>query len=200
MSKNKKGMTLVELIVAVAILGLGMAAFTLLSMRAWNYKSYVLEQSTSTAAAQRVLSKMVNELRSVRQASDGSYAIKEIKNDSLTVYREEDTDGKAERVRYFIEDGKLKKGVTKFIGGTYSDANETVEVLLNWVTNMDLSKPLFQYYDNRYPINEDDPMLNLIASDARLVRIHLWVNIRPIVAPENVNLESVVEFRNLNEM
>ena len=196
----KKGMSLVELLVAITILSLGMVAFTLLSARAWNYKGYVLEQATATASASRVITQLVHELRAIRQGDDGSYPIKETEEYSMIVYRDEDGDGSAERVHYFVDnEEKLKKGVTKFVDGSYAADDATVEVLLNYVTNLTTSKPFFSYYDNRFSILTEDAMSSPTAYDTRLVRLHLWINIRPIVAPENVNLESVVELRNLNE-
>lgn len=197
---SKKGMTLVELLVAIAILSLGMIGFTLLAARTWSFKGYALEQATATAGASRALTQIVHELREVRQGDDGSYPIKEVDDNSLTVYRNEDDDIFAERVHYFVENGMLKKGITKSSGGVYPSGDETVKVLLNYVTNVDVNKPLFFYYDNSFPASGvDEPMSQPTPYDVRLIRVHIWINIRPIVAPENVNLESFVELRNLNE-
>lgn len=195
----KKGMTLVELLVAIAILSLGMAAFTLLAAKAWNYKGYALEQATATSAASRTLTQIIHELRTVRQAEDGSYPIKETSSYSLTVFLDDDDDGLAERVHYFVENGMLKKGITKYVDGSYDEDDETVKILLNYITNQDLNKPFFFYYDNDFPVATSEHMNTPVPYDVRLIRVHLWINIRPIVAPENVNLESFVELRNLNE-
>jgi prepilin-type N-terminal cleavage/methylation domain-containing protein len=201
MKKNysKKGMSLVELLVAIVILSLGMIAFTLLAARAWSFKGYALEQATATAGASRRLTQIIHELRSVRQGDDGSYPIKETGDYSLTVYRDEDGDNLAERVHYFVEDGMLKKGVSESSGGIYPVGDQTIEVLLHYITNQDLTKPFFSYYNNDYPVNTSVPMALPTPYDVRLIRVHIWINIRPIVAPENVNLESFVELRNLNE-
>lgn len=197
----KSGMTLVELLVAIAILSLGMVAFTMLSAKAWSYRGYALEQATATSLASKTITQMVHEIRTVRQADDGSYAIKEAADDSLTVFRDEDGDGSAERVHYFLDNDKLKKGVTKFdnVSRTYPNADETVKTLLEYVTNKDKEVPFFFYYDNGYPIDHTTSMTSPLPYDVRLVKIHLWINVKPIVAPENVNLESIAELRNLNE-
>lgn len=197
----KSGMTLVELLVAIAILSLGMVVFTMLSAKAWNYRGYALEQATATSLASRTITQMVHEIRTVRQADDGSYAIKETLDNSLTVYRDEDGDGSAERVHYFLDDDKLKKGVTKFntASRTYANADETVKTLLEYVTNRDKHEPFFIYYDNGYPIDHTSAMTSNLPFDVRLIKIHLWINVKPIIAPENVNLESIAELRNLNE-
>lgn len=196
----KKGMTVVEMLVAIFILTLIMTGFTVLANKTWKANGYVIEQATATAAATRTLNQVIHEIRSIRQGEGGVYPIKQVSDNSLTVYREEDTDGRAERVHYFIEDGKLKKGVTHFTGGAYAANDETVKVLLNWVTNEDLSQPLFFYYNNDYPVDTtNNPMATPNPYDVRLIRVHIWINVRPIVAPEYVNLESFVELRNLNE-
>lgn len=193
----RKGMTLVEVLVAIAIMSLGMAVLTMLSMKAWNYRGYALEQATATTMATKVINQMVHEIRTARQANDGSYAIKETEENSLIIYRDEDLDGNAERVHYFVDGGELKKGVARFIDGSYG--SEDVSVLLKYVTNEDKGEPFFYYYDNGYPVNHQTAMDSPLPFDVRLIRLHLWINVKPIVAPENVNLESIAELRNLNE-
>lgn len=195
----KTGMSLVELLVAITILSLGMVGFTILVARTWSFKGYALEQATATAGASRVLTQIARELRVVSQGEDGSYPIKSLDDYALTVYLDMDNDGHTERVHYFVEDGMFKQGITKFAAGAYPAGDETVNILLRYVTNQDLSKPFFSYYDNGYPTITTDPMTSLTPYDVRLIRVHIWINIRPVVAPDNVNLESFVELRNLNE-
>jgi hypothetical protein len=185
-------------------MSLGMVVFTMLSVKAWNYKGYALEQATATTAATKVITQMVHEIRTARQANDGSYAIKETEDNSLTIYRDEDLDGNAEKVHYFVDGDKLKKGVSKFNSGAYGP--EEVKILLKYVTNEDKNEPFFYYYGNGYPasnneyaVSSDGSMSSPLPFDVRLIRIHLWINVKPIVAPENVNLESIAELRNLNE-
>ncbi|EKD58251.1 MAG: hypothetical protein ACD_56C00165G0006 [uncultured bacterium] len=196
----KKGMTLVELIVAIAILSLGMGVFTYLSIKAWSFKGYALEQATATTSATRVITQMVHEIRTVSQAQDGSYPVAEVSDYSLTVYLDDDNDGFTERVHYFLVGEELKKGVTKYISGSYASEDGEIKTILNYVTNGGKPEPLFYYYGNNYPVGTGTHMDTPNAYDVRLIRIHLWLNIKPIVAPENVNLESFVELRNLNEI
>lgn len=195
----EKGMSLVEMLVAIFLLTLGMIGFSLLVSRTWRTKGYIMEAAAATSTASRALTEVAHQLRGIRQGDDGSYPIKNVQPYSITVYRDDDDTPDIERVHYFIDDGKLKKGVTKFTENAYAEADENVEVLLNYVTNQDIGEPLFYYYNNDYPVNTQSHMITPNAHDVRLVRVHLWVNVRPIVAPENVNLETFVEMRNLNE-
>lgn len=198
--RNKKGMTLVEMLVAIVIFSLVMTGFSLLSLKAWQSNRSALEQAMATSTGSRALAKVIRDLREVKQGQDGAYPIKTVGVYDLTVFLDDDGDGDAERVHYFVEGEVLKKGVTDFIGGSYAEEDEVVTVLLNYVTNRTLEKPLFFYYGNNYPEDSvGNPLVSPLAQDIKLIKVHLWVNIRPIVAPENINFESFVELRNLNE-
>jgi hypothetical protein len=61
------------------------------------------------------------------------------------------------------------------------------------------TQPVFYYYNENYPGDTvNNPIATPIAiEDARLVRVLLRINIDPIKAPNNVNVESFVDLRNL---
>ncbi len=201
--KNKKGMTLVELLIAMAILTLGIGGFTLLASRSWKMNSFVMEAGNATSKATRALNETIKSLRKIRQADDGSYPIKEVSGTSLTVYLNDDTDLATERVHYYLDSATqtLKKGVTEPSGTpvSYPAGDQTVSVVANYVVNT-AAQPVFEYYNSDYPIDTiNNPIASPVPANVKLVKIHLWINIKPLTAPDNVSLESFVEFRNLNE-
>ena len=204
MRKLKKGgMTLIETLVAVAIFILGVGGFTMLASKSWKVNAFVLEAGNATSKATKALNETVKNLRKVKQADDGSYAVKAVGPNSLTVYLNDDEDAKTERVHYYYETNTqtFKKGVTKPSGNpiTYQASDQTVSVVANYVTNT-TSQPVFEYYNNNYPADTtNNPMASPVPADVRLVKVRLWINIKPLTAPENVNLESFAELRNLNE-
>ncbi|MEI7621176.1 MAG: prepilin-type N-terminal cleavage/methylation domain-containing protein [Candidatus Moraniibacteriota bacterium] len=202
--KNKKGMTLVEMLVALVIFVLGMLGFTMLASKSWKMNSFVMESGNATRKATQALNETVKSLRKARQADDGSFPIKAVAENSLTVYLDDDNDGKAERVHYYLDSANqlFKKGVTEpsnTVPITYPTDDQVVTTVANYVVN-DASRPVFEYYNGDYPIDTtNNPLVAPTPSEVKLVKIHFWVNIKPLTAPENVNLESFAELRNLNE-
>lgn len=202
---NKKGLTLIDTIISISIFSIGIAGFTMLFAHAWKTNSFIIEEGEASRGGSMALNKVITDLRKIRQAENGDYPIKSGDNFNLVVYLDDDNDDVAEKVHYFLEDGQLKKGVTEPNAGTpptYPNGDQTVSVIANYVTNTS-EQPLFYYYNEDYPGDTVNNPLNISPTlpigDIRLVRIHLWINIKPLTAPDNVNFESFVDLRNLNE-
>lgn len=198
------GMTIVELIVSISIFTIGIAGFTLLFARTWKANSFVLEEGQASSQASNTLDNMVKSLRKVKQSDNGNFGIKSAGDFDLVVYLDDDGDGTTERIHYFLDQNsqKLQKGISKPSGSplAYPAADQNVATLANYIVNTS-SQPTFFYYNEHYPIDmANNPLpMPIILPDVRLIQIHLWVNIRPASAPDNVNLQSFVELRNLNE-
>lgn len=203
---NIRGMTLVEVLVAIAIMLIAMEGFTLLFLKSWDTNKFILEEGMASAAASRATGKIVSQLRSTRQADNGDYPVESADDFDLKVYMDIDKDGVTERVHYFLDQAtdQLKVGVTNPVAGTpvsYPAADDTVSILANYVVNEN-TNPVFYYYNQNYP---GDTVNNPIATPAtidqiRLVRVHLYVNINPVHAPDNINIESFADLRNLNAL
>jgi prepilin-type N-terminal cleavage/methylation domain-containing protein len=200
--KNKKGMSLVELLITISIFTIGIAGFSLLMLNSWRLNSFVLESGQATNEANRAIDIISKDLRKARPGDNGEYPIKQGENFDLTFYANVDDDPEVERIHYFLDNSEnLKRGVTQplaTIPVTYPSGDDSVQTIARYIVNKTSSEPIFFYYDKNYP---DSSALTtpITLTEARLIRIHLWVNIKPITAPENVNLESFVEVRNLNE-
>lgn len=195
-----------EVLVAIAIMLIAMEGFTLLFLKSWDTNKFILEEGMASAAASRATSKIVSQLRSTRQADNGDYPIESADDFDFKVYTDIDKDGVTERVHYFLDQAtdQLKVGVTNPVAGTpvsYPAADDTVSILANYVVN-ESTDPVFYYYNQNYP---GDTVNNPIATPAaidqiRLVRVHLYVNINPVHAPDNINIESFADLRNLNAL
>ena len=197
-----KGITLVETLVAIGIFSLGIVGVTMLFSKAWKTNSFILEEGNATAGASRALTDTTKSLRKVKQADDGSYPIKSVGQFDLTVYLDDDGDGETEKVHYFLDNnGNFKKGISEPSGNPaiYPSEDQTVKTLARYIVNTS-SEPIFYYYNKDYPIDTiNNPLINPQVGDVRLIKIHLWVNIKPTTAPDNINMETFVELRNLNE-
>lgn len=202
--RNLKAMTLVELLVAIAILMIGMEGFTLLFLKSWDTNKFIMEEGLASAAASRATNKIVKELRSARQADNGDFPVEAGDDFDLKIYMNADGDDATERVHYYLDQAtdQLKKGIAdplNTIPVTYPVADDSVSVMTNYVVNEE-DNPVFYYYNNNYP---GDAVNNPIATPAsvsqvRLIRVHLLVNIDPVHAPNNINIESFADLRNLN--
>lgn len=191
--------------VAIAILILIMGGFTMLASKSWKMKSFILESGQTSSLISKAIDILTDDLRKVRQADNGDYAIKSGDNFSLTVYLDEDKDGKTERVHYYLDGQILKKGITKPSAGmppTYPSGDQRVQDIANYVMNT-TSQPIFYYYNKDYPGDTTNNPLAvapaLAVDQVKLVRVHLWINIKPLTAPDNINFETFIDLRNLNE-
>lgn len=202
-TRSLKGLTLVEMMAAIFVVAAGMLGFTLLFSSTWKTNKFVIETGVTAVQVNRALNEVTTNLRKIRQADNGDYPIEAGDDFDLTVYIDVDGDGVTERVHYWLDaaNDQVKRGVTDPVAGTpptYPAGDTTVTTIANYIVN-EASEPLFYYYNENYP---GDTVNNPLATpvdiqSVRLVRVHLRMNIDPIKAPENINVESFVELRNL---
>lgn len=204
LARNLKAMTLVEMMVAIAIVLITMEGFTYLFLKTWDTNKFILEAGMASAAASRATNKVVIELRSAQQADNGAYPLKSGDDFNFVFYANVDGDPAVERVHYFLDlaTDQLKVGVTDPTPGSpvsYPVADGTVSVVANYVVNEN-DNPVFYYYNENYPGDVVNNPLSTPVSvgNIRMVRVHLYVNINPVHAPDNINIESFVDLRNLN--
>lgn len=202
---TQSGMTLIELLIAIAIVGIIMEGFTLLFIRAWNTNKFILETGLASAMASRANNKLVIDLRGIQQSDHGAFPIVEAGNMSLTVYSDIEDDGVVERVHYYLDDAsdELRVGITNpdfsTQPATYPSGDQETRVLARYVVNPS-NDPIFYYYNDDYPGDATNNPLTLPTSLAniQLVRIRLLINIDPVRAPNNIYIESFVDLRNLH--
>lgn len=201
----QRGLTLVELMVAISIMLIAMYGFTLLFLKSWDTNKFILEEGLASASVSHTANKIIKELRGVRQADNGDFPIASGSDFDLKVYIDIDGDAVTERVHYFLDlnTDQMKMGVTKPTGSTpvaYSATDDTVIVLAEYIVN-ESDNPVFYYYNENYPGDTtNNPLaVPVKVGDVRLVRVHLLLNIDPIHAPNNINIESFVDLRNLEK-
>jgi len=206
MKKNfcwKKGMTLVEMLIAMFIFILMMFGSAYLLGQIYKRYGFAMEQGMSTHAVQHSLKIILEELRGIRQSDAGSYPIEEAGDFSFTVFTDADKDGVTERVHYFFENGEIKKGLTEPSGTppSYPEGDQSIAVIAEHVINT-AEQPLFYYFNKNYPVDQvNNPLPAPVSpvSDIRLVKIDIFYNLDPLRAPDNIRLESYVELRNLKD-
>lgn len=204
MVKNKKiGMTIIEALMAIMIFTLGIAGFTLLFSRAWKNNAYTLEMGQASMAASQGVNKMVKYVREARQSDDGGYPVVSANDNDLVFYSDYDRDGKTERIHFYRSGANIIMGIRRPSGSfpvTYASGDGETQTIAANVVNA-AGNPVFAYFDSNYP---EDSVNNPIVTPAtvpniRLIRITLHVNINPNRAPDNIQIQSFAEMRNLND-
>lgn len=202
--RSLKAMTLLELLIAISVTLIAMEGFTYLFIKTWDTNKFVLEEGMASAAASRATNKIVIQLRAVQQADNGDYPIESADDFDLVFYCDVDDDGVVERVHYYLDqvNDQLNMGVSNPIAGnpvTYPNSDDEVTVVTSYVVN-ESDNPIFYYYNDNYPGDTVNNPLSTPTNvgNIQMIRVHLFVNINPVHAPDNINIESFVDLRNLH--
>lgn len=88
---------------------------------------------------------------------------------------------------------EFKKGITDPTSHpiSYPEENEKISIISSYVRN---SLPIFEYYDANGELITEYPVR---LSDTKLMKVHLIVNVNPDRAPDDLEIESYVQLRNL---
>lgn len=198
-----KGLTLVEMMVTIFILSVGMLGFSLLLSSSWKSNKFILETGVASVQVNRATSQIMNNLRKVRQADNGDYPLESGDKFDIQAYLDIDDDGVTERVHYWLDtaNDRLMLGIREPSSAsppTYAAGDGTTSILAEYIVN-DATQPVFYYYNENYPGDTvNNPIATPVAvENVRLVRVLLRINIDPIKAPNNINVESFVDLRNV---
>lgn len=190
----KRGFSLIETIVVVAILAV--VGVGLLTMIAYFYRSnaFVLEQTSALDSAHRGIADAFGVLREASYGEDGSYPIALAATSSMTFYSDVDSDSPVERVRLYLSNGTFYQGVTNAAGSppSYTGQTESVYTIATWVSNA-TSTPIFRYYNTA----GTELTGNVVLSDVASVRLRLDVDLNPLRAPNILTMEQSATLRNL---
>lgn len=193
--------TLIEIVVSLAIFTLLLGTFVSIIVHSYRLQTYDVEQGEAVKVARDGVEKLMKELREVKYGDDGSYPLVagSLLDQSITFFSDIDVDQKTEKVRYFLLDGYLKRGVIEPSGQPvrYDSRSETIENVARYITNG--STPIFRYYDERYPAVQTPLSVPPDVTNVRLVEIRLKVNVTPERAPIEFVQSSFVHLRNLKE-
>lgn len=196
---NKQtGFTLLELMMATFVVSILMVGIAALFTYVFQTYSFTFEQSKTLDETRNKLSRIVPELREARTSEDGAYVLQQADDQEIMFYSDVDNDGRIERVRYYLVDTTLYRGVIEPADQppAYDSSTETTTIISEAVTNG--SEPLFTYYNRDWPADTTNnplaPSLRLLQT--KLVQIHLRVNTNPNYI-EDFEITTLVAIRNL---
>lgn len=194
-----RGFSLIEVIVTIFIFTLTLTAVTGFIIYLYRAYSYSFEQIQAINEARKGIETMVKEIREAEYGDDGSYPLKEAGDFQFIFYSDIDRDESVERVRYFLDGTDFKKGIIEPSSDPpqYVLTDETVSILSFYVRNT--SESIFTYYNGDWPtdsVNNPLPTLTRL-TDTKLMHVYLKINIDPDRPPDNFELESDTQIRNL---
>lgn len=199
-SQSEQGFTLIEVLVASAILVI--LAFGFLAMQ------YIIGQNQvsvwrdylSIESANSILSNIAKELRDARQSSTGTYLLEIADDDEIVFYSDIDYDGDIERVHYVLSGNVLTKGIVEPTGEpvSYPLESEKTRIITDIVRNED--NKIFFYFNSDWP---QDTINNPLTQDTRIsdtvqMKIYIKTNPKGNNSKQDYILETEVRLRNIN--
>ncbi len=198
--QTQKGMTLVEVLVALGISVVVIVAVSAFEVNIFRYKDSVSGSFDAVQNAQIILKTMAKELRSASIASDGSFAIAQAATSTITFFNDINTDGKKERVRYTFASSTVYRAVAIPAGSplSYAGVTESTTTLLRSVAN-GTSTDMFQYFDSSYDGSQSALAQPVIPTTIRLVKISIILSSGTPTMPSFKTYTTEVMFRNLKD-
>lgn len=195
---NKKGLTLIELMVTTAIIsmvGAGVGTLAYEGMRLWNV---VRDHSEAQENARSAFRGMVSEIREMIIADNGDYPLEATGDFSIVFYANVDDDDEREKVKYEVVDQVLYRWAVEADDAEppqYPDFTENDRTTVaRDIINEDY---VFRYFDSSYN-GETDPLAEPFdVNKVSLVQIKLFVDNDPNRSPAPVEVETNISLRNL---
>jgi prepilin-type N-terminal cleavage/methylation domain-containing protein len=199
----EKGMTLIEVLVAIGIMVIGLGGFSLLFSNVWKSNAYSYEAGQASAAASQGVAKLTELIRRSRPGDDGSYPIQSANDNDLVIFSDYDKDDVAERLHFYKNGNDLLMGYrepTTELPKTYVAGDQAVITIAKNVIN-EASDPIFSYFNQNYPADQvNNPMTTpAYTLEVRMVEVLLKVNPIQGRGPENIEIRSFAEIRNLSD-
>lgn len=196
-TKNNRGFTLVETLFGVAIFILIVTALTLFSRNTWIYNASISGGLSNVDNIRQALKVFSSEIRTASTAETGAYIISQATDTTFTFYSDIDNDGLTERIRYFLQNGAMQKGVIEPAGSplSYNPANEQISTIIANITN----PSTFDYYDRDYDGTTAPLAAPVDIPDIRLVKITITIDKDPNKAPVTNSFSTQVSIRNLKD-
>ncbi len=193
----KKGFTLVEAIIVVAIFTLVMFALFQIIAAFYKYNAYSLAQSYQINHARRGMENLVRDLREMTFADDGTFPLEIMEENKVGFYSDIDRDLSVEYIEYELATTTLYKRVYGATGNppVYSSTPESTFIISEYVQNLNQGTSTFSYFDSTgTEVTSQHNVTDIVYVAAQII-----VNIDPVRDPGEFMLKSSAALRNLKE-
>lgn len=141
------GFTLMELLVSIAIIAIVLPVLMNSIVALYRANGDTIARTTALTQGTYGVRAVVRDVRSAVYSENGALPIVTAGTSTLTLYTDTDTDGRVERVRYFLNGTVLQKGVIEPTStSSYPTGNEIIEDLSTGIVNIARVQPVFRYY------------------------------------------------------
>ncbi len=199
---NQQGISLVEVVVATAIMAIIVSMASALIIEGTRVQDFISQQSDAVAEANKSLTNITKYLRESADGDNGEYAIVESNGTTFSFYSDIDADNNTELISYYLNGTNLIESVIEPTGDplTYLEENAEESILSTHVINQTVySNNIFTYYNSDYPADTtNNPLTEPVdITEISLVQIHLDININPNRIPDTSIVETFTQIRNL---
>lgn len=198
--KNKKGFTLVESVLAVAIFSSVIVAIGAFQRDVFFFNDVLQTGLNNITEARKVLRPFVGEVRRAQVSNLGASSVEKAEAKTFIFYTDTNNDGVRERVRYFVDGTTFKKGVIKPTGSPYV-YNEADEKIVSVINDVIADQTSFSYFGSDYNGTTSTPPLITPVSpgEVRLIRVDLTIDTNPNRAPGLLTITTQATIRNLKD-
>lgn len=202
MNKNylKKGMTLLEIVIVVAIITIIVSSVGSFYSNIFSFNKILRSGLQTQSEIKKVIRPFAGEVRSASPSSAGAFPIEEANPLSFVFFSDVNSDGKKEKIKYYLEGTDFKKSVIIPTGSplSYSIDDQKITEIIH---NVKATNTIFYYYGSGYDgATSSLPLSNPVTpSDVRLVKIEFYVDDDPNQAPGPVYVKTEASIRNLKD-
>jgi len=200
LQNTKRGVTILELIISVGIFAIIAVFIGSFQKDIFSFNSHIQADLNAQIEGRRAVVMMVREMREMSPSSLGSYPIGQAATSSLTFYSNIDGDAHKEQIRYYVQGGKLLKGVVNPTGNplVYNAGSVVTTTVVSDFVN-GTSTPLFQYYDTNYFGTSTPLSLPINVVSVKLIKFSILLNRTSSESNIQLSLTSQVVPRNLKD-
>ena len=118
--KNKiAGFSLIEIMVVMGIFSIFIIMSADFIIQGFRSSAFIYEQDLAVQNARKAQDIMVKEIRKANRAENGEYLLDTVLPQTFTFYSDVDSDGLTEKIRYFLDNNNLKKGLIHATGSPF---------------------------------------------------------------------------------
>lgn len=197
--KNNGGFSTAEIVAVIGILSLIGVVVSSFQTDVFRNNLIIQEGLQADAEIRSAIRGFMKEMRGAAPSNAGSYPIELASSTAVTFYGDIDGDGLRERVRYYLDNKTLMRGIIKPTGQPYSypSGNETVSVSVHNIASA--TAAIFEYYDSSYTGTTTALIQPVDVSAVRLVKMTVTVDLNENRPPGPVSMSGQVAARSLKD-
>jgi prepilin-type N-terminal cleavage/methylation domain-containing protein len=198
--KYNRGITLPELVISVAILGVVAYTVSIFQRDIFTLNFSAQNNLAAQLDARHLLKQMIAELREASASSLGAYPIAFASTSALTFYTDVDNDGIKERIRYYLSGTTLRRAQLTPTGSplVYVDANEKITSVVANVAN-NATTSIFTYYPSTFAGTTTPLAQPVTIANIRMIGIKVVIEKDVNKSPTPIVVTTSVVLRNLKD-